>query len=81
MKWSSIRKMYPNRFVKLKALTSKVAGGKEIIEDVALIEAVDDEKATRELLNSKGDEFVYHTAHENIVLEIRQDMGFMRVRW
>ncbi|GBF11853.1 MULTISPECIES: hypothetical protein [Tepidibacillus] len=78
MKWSSIRKMYPNQFVKLKALSSRVADGQEVIEEVALIEVIDDKNATGELLKSKGDEFVYHTAHENIVLEIREDIGLRR---
>lgn len=79
MKWSSVREMYPNQFVKLKALSSKITNGQEIIENVALIEAVEDKHATKKLLNSKGDEFVYHTAHKNIVLVIRQDVGLRRL--
>lgn len=75
MEWLSIRKMYPNQFLKLKALSSIFANGKEVIEEVALIELIDDKNATNELLKSKGDEFVYHTINENIVLEIRQDFG------
>ncbi|TCP29065.1 hypothetical protein EV207_113101 [Scopulibacillus darangshiensis] len=78
MKWYAVRKMYPNQFVKLKALSSKVANGQEMIEDVALIGVVEDRNATNELLKSKGDEFVYHTTHENIVLEIRKDVGLRR---
>lgn len=78
MQWSEVRKLYPNQFVKLKALSSQIKDGQEIIDDVAVISPVADEQATRELLNSKGDELVYHTAHENIVLEIRQDVGLRR---
>lgn len=78
MKWSEVRRMYPNQFVKLKALSSHIKNHQEIIEDVAVIRPVTDELATRELLKSKGDELVYHTAHENIVLEIRQDVGLRR---
>ena len=78
MKWSEVRNMYPNRFVKIKVLSSQVNKNQEIIEDMAVIKSVPDELATKELLNSKGDKLVYHTAHENIVLEIRQDVGLRR---
>ncbi|RXJ04448.1 hypothetical protein DS745_03420 [Anaerobacillus alkaliphilus] len=78
MKWSEVRKLYPNQFVKLKSLSSHIKGGQEIIDDMALISPVPDDIATKELLKSKGDELVYHTIHENIVLEIRQDIGLRR---
>ncbi|UTW71021.1 hypothetical protein KHA80_22600 [Anaerobacillus sp. HL2] len=77
MKWSEVRKLYPNQFVKLKSLSSHIKDGQEIIDDMAVISPVSDEMATKELLKSKGDELVYHTIHENIVLEIRQDVGFV----
>ncbi|MRH41548.1 hypothetical protein GH741_02530 [Aquibacillus halophilus] len=78
MKWSEVRRLYPNQFVKLKALTSHLANDQEFIEDVAVIKPVADEIATKELLRSKGDELVYHTVNENIVLEVRQDVGLRR---
>lgn len=78
MKWSEVRKLYPNQFVKLKVLTSYVRNHQEFIEDVAVVKPIPDELATKELLNSKEDELVYHTSHENIVLEIRQDVGLRR---
>lgn len=78
MKWSEVRRLYPNQFVKLKVLSSHIKNEQEFIEDMAVIKPVSDEQATKELLNSKGDELVYHTANENIVLEIRQDVGLRR---
>jgi len=78
MKWSEVRKLYPNQFVKLKVLTSYVENHQEFIEDVAVVKPIPDELATKELLNSKEDELVYHTSHDNIVLEIRQDIGLRR---
>ncbi|MBP1971511.1 hypothetical protein J2Z83_003662 [Virgibacillus natechei] len=45
---------------------------------MAVITPVSDHLATKELLKSKGDELVYHTANESIVLEIRQDVGLRR---
>ncbi|MFD2654908.1 hypothetical protein [Gracilibacillus thailandensis] len=79
MKWSEVREIYPNQFVKLKVLSSYIESGQEFIEDIAVIEPVSDELATKELLQSKGDELVYHTANENIVLEVRQDVGLRRL--
>lgn len=64
MKWFSIREVYPNQFIKLKSLSSKIINEQELIGDVALVEVLEDKNATKELLNSKGVEFVYHTAHE-----------------
>ncbi|HHY72035.1 MAG TPA: hypothetical protein GX497_02170 [Bacillus bacterium] len=79
MKWTDVRKLYPNQFVKLKVLSSYIKNQQEIIEDVAVIAPVSDELATKELLKSKGDELVYHTIHESIILEIRQDVGIRRL--
>lgn len=78
MIWEEVRKLYPNQFVKLKVLSSHIKNGQEIIEDMAVITPVPDELATKELLHSKGDELVYHTIHESVVLEIRQDVGLRR---
>lgn len=71
--------MYPDQFVKLKVLSSHIKNGQEIIEDMAVMTPVLNELATKELLKSKGDELVYHTIHENIVLEIRQDVGLRSI--
>ncbi len=78
MKWSEVREIYPNQFVKLKVLSSHIEDSQELIEDMAVIKPVTEKRATKELLNSKGDELVYHTANENIVLEVRQDVGLRR---
>jgi hypothetical protein len=79
MKWSEVREIYPNQFVKLKVLSSYIESGQEFFEDIAVIEPVSDELASKELLQSKGDQLVYHTANENIVLEVRQDVVLRRL--
>ncbi|QKY68326.1 hypothetical protein [Lentibacillus sp. CBA3610] len=78
MKWPEVRNMYPDQFVKLKVLSSHIENYREIIEDMAVIRPVPDESATKELLKSKDEDLVYHTSHENIVLEVRQDVGLRR---
>ena len=45
-------------------------------------EPVDDDDATKELLNAEEDTIVYHTSKKQIVLEIRDGMGLRRViKW
>ncbi|MBU5465879.1 hypothetical protein KQI49_03430 [Virgibacillus sp. MSJ-26] len=78
MKWSEVRKMYPDQFVKLKILSSHVEDNQEIVENMAVIRSVPEESATKELLKSKGEDLIYHTSHESIVLEVRQDVVLRR---
>ena len=79
MKWKDVRKLYPDQFVKMEMLESHIKKGKQYITDVAVIEPVDDSKATKELLNSKNNVLVYHTSKEDLVLEVREGLGLRRV--
>lgn len=47
------------------------------MDDVAVIQAFDDEKeATRELVRAKDDLLVYHTGNEKIEIQIKQIFGY-----
>ncbi len=62
MKWEEVRKIYPNWFVKIQILDSKIEGNKRYIMDMAVVEAYEDnEEATKELVRAKDDILVYHT--------------------
>jgi len=77
MKWEEVRKIYPNRFVKLQILDSKIEGNKRNITDMAVIEAYEDnEEAIKELVRAKDDILVYHTGNEKIDIEIKQIFGY-----
>lgn len=77
MKWEEVRKIYPNRFVKLKVLGSHIKDNIKYIEDVAVIEALEDNiEATRELVRAKDDILIYHTNNEKIEIEIKQIFGY-----
>jgi len=77
MKWEEVRKIYPNRFVKLQILDSKIEGSKRYITDMAVIEAYEDNaEATKELVRAKDDILVYHTGNEKIDIEIKQIFGY-----
>jgi hypothetical protein len=71
MKWDDVRNIYPNQFVKFEILKSIIEEDKEKVEEVAVIEPVPDENATKELLNSKDKILVYHTANKDVILKIR----------
>ncbi|ADI26726.1 hypothetical protein [Geobacillus sp. C56-T3] len=75
MKWQEVRSLYPNQFVKVQALKSYLQEDQEIIEEVDVIGTVSNEDATRELLQSKGNQLVYHTSHKEIVLKVRKAIG------
>lgn len=77
VKWEEVRNLYPNRFVKLKILKSRIENQVRYIEDMAVIQSFDDEKeATRALVRSTDDELVYHTGKEKIEVQIKQLFGF-----
>ena len=80
MKWEEVRKIYPNKFVKLQILESHIEGNVRHIDDMAVIKAFDDNKeATRELVRAKDDILVYHTEKEKIEVEIKQIFGYRGV--
>lgn len=77
MKWDEVRKLYPNRFVKLKILDSHVDNNMRYVDDMAVICAFEDEReATRHLVRAKDDILVYHTKKEKIEIPIKQNFGF-----
>ncbi len=61
MKWNEVRKIHPNQFVKFEVLKSHAENDKEYADEIAVIGPVSDDQATRELLESKDNVFVYHT--------------------
>lgn len=72
MKWEEVRKTYPNTFVKLQILSSHLEGSNKIIDDMAVIKVIDDNKsATKELINCSEGTVVYHTSNEQISIEVK----------
>ncbi|MFZ3132432.1 MAG: hypothetical protein WA125_15390 [Desulfosporosinus sp.] len=77
MKWNEVRKIYPDRFVKIQILESHVQNNIRYIDDMAVIQAFEDDKeATRELVRAKDEILVYHTRKEKIEVPIKQIFGF-----
>ena len=77
MKWEEVRKIYPNKFVKVQILKSHIENNVKFVDDMAVIQDFNDDKeASRELVRSKDDILVYHTGKESIEVQIKQIFGF-----
>lgn len=71
MKWTEVRKLYPEKFVLLENLKYHVEGNLKYFDEVALIDVIDDDKeASNLLVRCKGDRFVYRTSKEDLCIEI-----------
>jgi hypothetical protein len=78
MKWDEVRKIYPNRFVKLQVLESHIEEDKKYIDNVAVMGTIEEKDATKELLNCTNNTIVYHTNNKKIALTIRKRIGLRR---
>ncbi|OPG16942.1 hypothetical protein [Ferroacidibacillus organovorans] len=79
MLWSEVRELFPNQFVLVQALKSHQDGNKLYVDEMAVIRPIPDpHEATRELLKSKNENFVYHTGKTKMVMEIVSRVGFRR---
>lgn len=77
LKWSEVRRIYPNQFVKLEILEQRIVNNKKYVDEVAVIKAISDNKeATHELVRAKENILVYHTGNEEIVIEIKNVKGY-----
>ncbi|HZK83523.1 MAG TPA: hypothetical protein VFC58_02380 [Desulfosporosinus sp.] len=77
MKWEEVRKIYPDRFVKIQILKAHITDSVRYIDDMAVMQSFDDERdATRELVRAKEDVLVYHTGNKKLEVPIKQIFGF-----
>ncbi|WP_093670346.1 hypothetical protein [Sporolactobacillus nakayamae] len=79
MKWTEVRKLFPNQFVLISILHAHREGNKKIIDEVAPIRSVPDEEANRLFFQAKPGAIVYHTSNEKCVINIRED-SLIRMR-
>jgi len=71
VQWEEVRKLYPNQWVQLEALTSRMKDDKKVIEEVAVIRSIKtDHEATKSLLRNNGNTFVFHTSKPQIEMNI-----------
>lgn len=75
MKWLEVRKLYPEQFVKVQILATRVEADRVFVDEMEVIEPISDSEATRELLASRNETLVYHTSHEQMELVLRNRQG------
>jgi len=80
MKWEEVRKIYPDRFVKMQVLQGRIENDVRYIDEVAVINAFSDNKeATMELARAKNNIIVFHTSNEKLEIPIKKIFGFRGV--
>ncbi|HEX3046538.1 MAG TPA: hypothetical protein VHY08_17405 [Bacillota bacterium] len=79
MKWSEVRKLHPDKYVKFGVLEYNTIDNKRYVDDIAVIKVIDDGKESmREFSQCKEGEFVYNTKKEQIVIEVVKYIGIRR---
>jgi len=76
MKWEEVRNLYPNKFVKFEVVESHTKDGKEYIDEVAVIKAIDDGKeAMKEFVKCKPGQLVYSTNNDQLIIQLVKHIG------
>jgi len=79
MKWQEVRKLYPNQFVKFQIIESHIVEDKKYVDEIAFIKAMPDGKeAMDEFRKCKGEQFVYSTVNEEVVISLVRHVGIRR---
>jgi len=79
MKWKEVRTLYPDKFVKFEVIESHTQDGKEYIDEVAIIRAIEDGKeAMKEFVNCKPGQLVYSTKNEQLIIQLVKHVGIRR---
>ena len=64
MKWSKVRQLYPNQFVKFKIVESHEDDKYRYVDDVAAIKEIKDgHEAMKKFTKCKNDQLVYSTVN------------------
>jgi hypothetical protein len=79
MKWSEVRELYPDKFIKFDVVEYNTVDNKRYVDDINIIKVIDDGKeAMREFSQCKEGQFVYSTKNEQIVIEIVKYIGIRK---
>ena len=80
MKWSEVRKYYPDKFVKFKVLKYTTVDNKRFVDDVAMIEVINDGlEAMKEFAKCKEGEFIYNTKNEQVIIDVVKYTGIRSI--
>jgi hypothetical protein len=79
MKWSEVRELYPDKFIKFEVMDYSAVDNKRYVNDIAVIKVIDDNKvAMKEFSQCKEGQFVYSTNNNQIVIDVVKYIGIRR---
>lgn len=79
MKWSEVREIYPDKFIKFEVLNYDTIDNKRYVDDIAVMKVIKDSKeAMKEFSQCKEGQFVYSTNNEQIIIEVVKYIGIRR---
>ena len=79
MKWTEVKKVYPDQWVKLNILSSHVKNDYLYIDELDIIRPiVDDHEATIELAKCRENNLIFHTSNEVIRTKLIKNLGLFR---
>lgn len=79
MKWTEVKKVYPDQWVKLNILSSHVKNDYLYIDEIDVVRPIaDDHEATLELTKCRGNDLVFHTSPDIIRTKLIKNLGLFR---
>ena len=79
MKWSEVKSLYPNQFIKFEIVESNEDDKYKYVDDIAVIKVMKDgHEAMKEFAKCKNGQLVYSTANENVIIEKVKNIGIRR---
>jgi hypothetical protein len=79
MKWSKVRQLYPDKYIKFEIQDFHTIANKKYVDDVSISKIINDDKeAMKEFSKCKEGQFVYNTKHDEIILDVVKHMGIRR---
>jgi hypothetical protein len=76
MKWSEVRRLHPDTYIKFKIQDFYTINNKRYVNDVSVLKIINDAKeAMEEFSKCKEGQFVYGTKHDEIILDVVKHIG------
>ncbi len=70
MKWSEVRTMYPDKFVKFEVIDYHTIDNRRYVDEISLIRVINDSnEALKEFSQCKEGQFVYSTNNVEVIIE------------
>ncbi|MGL5692889.1 MAG: hypothetical protein ACRCXA_02340 [Peptostreptococcaceae bacterium] len=81
MKWTDVKKEYPNKWVLIKAINARTENGLRLVEELEVLNSFENgqealkEYSIKHKLNKSDEMYVYHSSKDNLEISERVWMG------